>query len=485
MENKYDWLNKRSIRSVDQLRLWSDNPRLNLDEKYLTISDFTEDLITDEADKKSFFELLKSIAIEFIPADPIIVWKDTKNSKFYVAEGNRRVLALKLLRDPDKAPKSIRAYVRALAKNVNQDSIEKILVNIAPTFEDAIWYINQRNSTSSLQRPWSRVQQQRWILDLYNKYSGNIDKICNLTKMTKSELESFIRILHLIDLVKSKEIKDKLTEQEFKEATSSKFPITILERFFSNKLVKEQWGIEFEGTDLKLKNRSSFFDAFSVLIKNIVSSDDSRIAIDTRTITSNLEEILKKLPKVDLEEQDECIITRDTQEQESTIKTKTSVQNTNKPIITNDPNRKQLIPPIYQLTSSDFRLNGLFDELKQLGPKYINVKAASLRIFLDLAVLNYIQSLGIEAKIKEMYKCNLRDVSLGRRLEYLKANNLTVNSKNIVAKLLDDSAKYTLSILNGYIHGKDTHYLDKQFLNGFWDFLFPLFCEILDIKESK
>lgn len=441
MENKYDWLNKRSIRSVDQLRLWSDNPRLKLDEKHQTISDFTEDLIADDADKKSFFDLLKSIAIEFIPADPIIVWKDTKNSKFYVAEGNRRVLALKLLRDPDKAPKSIRAYVRALAKNVNQDSIEKILVNIAPTFEDAIWYINQRNSTSSLQRPWSRVQQQRWILDLYKKYSGDIDKISNLTKMTKSELESFIRILHLIDLVKSKEIKDKLTEQEFKEATSSKFPITILERFFSNKLVKEQWGIEFEGTDLKLKNRSSFFDAFSVLIKNIVSSDDSRIAIDTRTITSNLEEILKKLPKVDLEEQDECIITRDTQEQESTIKTKTSVQNTNKPIITNDPNRKQLIPPIYQLTSSDFRLNGLFNELKQLSQKYINVKAASLRIFLDLAVLNYIQSLGIEAKIKEMYKCNLRDVSLGRRLEYLKANNLTVNSKNIVAKLLDDSAK--------------------------------------------
>ena len=55
MENKYDWLNKRSIRSVDQLRLWSDNPRLNLDEKHLTISDFTEDLITDDADKKKFF----------------------------------------------------------------------------------------------------------------------------------------------------------------------------------------------------------------------------------------------------------------------------------------------------------------------------------------------------------------------------------------------------------------------------------------------
>lgn len=484
MENKYDWLNKRSIRSVDQLRLWSDNPRLNLDEKHLTISDFTEDLITDDADKKSFSELLKSIAIEFIPADPIIVWKDTKNSKFYVAEGNRRVLALKLLRDPDKAPKSIRAYVRALAKNVNRDSIEKILVNIAPTFEDAIWYINQRNSTSSLQRPWSRVQQQRWILDLYNKYSGDIDKISNLTKMTKSELEGFIRILHLIDLVKSKEIKDKLTEQEFKEATSSKFPVTILERFFSNKLVKEQWGIEFEGTDLKLKNRSSFFDAFSVLIKNIVSTDDSRIAIDTRTITSNLEEILKKLPKVNLEEQEEFTITRNVQ-QESTIKANTSVQNTDKRIIKNNPNRKQLILPIYQLTSSDFRLNGLFDELKQLGQKYINVKAASLRVFLDLAVTNYIQSENIEEKIKQHYKCDLREIVLAKRLKYIQTNNLTKQTQSIVTKLLDDNSVYSLSILNGYIHGQNTYHLRRDFINGFWDFLFPLFREILDIKESK
>ena len=473
MENKYDWLNKRSIRSVDQLRLWSDNPRLNLDEKHLTISDFTEDLITDDADKKSFFDLLKSIAIEFIPADPIIVWKDTKNSKFYVAEGNRRVLALKLLRDPDKAPKSIRAYVRALAKNVNQDSIEKILVNIAPTFEDAIWYINQRNSTSSLQRPWSRVQQQRWILDLYNKYSGNIDKICNLTKMTKSELESFIRILHLIDLVKSKEIKDKLTEQEFKEATSSKFPITILERFFSNKLVKDQWGIEFEGTDLKLKNKSSFFDAYSALIKNIVSTEDSKIVIDTRTITSNLEEILKKLPKVDLEEQDECIIS------------KTSEQNTNKTIIRNDPNRKQLVLPIYQLKSSDFRLNGLFDELKLLGQKYINVKAASLRVFLDLAVTNYIQSENIEEEIKQQYRCDLREIVLAKRLKYIQMNKLTKQTQSIVTKLLDDNSFYSLAILNGYIHGQNSCYLRQDFINGFWDFLFPLFREILDIKESE
>lgn len=54
MDNKYEWLNKRYLRSVDQLRLWDENPRLNPDEKHLTIVDFVEDLIADEADKSSF-----------------------------------------------------------------------------------------------------------------------------------------------------------------------------------------------------------------------------------------------------------------------------------------------------------------------------------------------------------------------------------------------------------------------------------------------
>ena len=173
MENKYDWLEKKTPRSVEQLRLWNENPRLNPEEKHITLADFTEDLIADENEKKHFFELLKSVAVEYIPADPIIVWKDDDSQKFYVAEGNRRVLALKLLNDPNKAPKSIRAYVRNLSKD--RVPVDKIKVYVAPSFDDAEWYINQRNSVSTLQRPWSRIQQQRWIETLYEKYGSDID----------------------------------------------------------------------------------------------------------------------------------------------------------------------------------------------------------------------------------------------------------------------------------------------------------------------
>ena len=83
------------MRSVDQLRLWDENPRLNPDEKHLTIVDFVEDLIADEADKSSFFDLLQSISEGFVPADPIVVWRQENNGKYYVAEGNRRVYSFK------------------------------------------------------------------------------------------------------------------------------------------------------------------------------------------------------------------------------------------------------------------------------------------------------------------------------------------------------------------------------------------------------
>lgn len=63
--------------------MWPENPRLNSEEKHIQLSDFAEDLTIEESDKKQFFKLLRSIAEDgFIPADPIVVWKNEENEKF-------------------------------------------------------------------------------------------------------------------------------------------------------------------------------------------------------------------------------------------------------------------------------------------------------------------------------------------------------------------------------------------------------------------
>ncbi len=111
--SEYDWLEKKSLRSVDQLRLWPQNLVSDPEEKHSSLSDYITDLMNDSGEKDDFFKLISSIALNgYIPADPVVVWQDGENDRYYVAEGNRRVLALKLLRNPNKAPKSIRAYIR-------------------------------------------------------------------------------------------------------------------------------------------------------------------------------------------------------------------------------------------------------------------------------------------------------------------------------------------------------------------------------------
>ena len=74
-----------------------------------------------------------------------------ENSQLYVAEGNRRILAIKLLLKPTLAPDSIKKKIEALSSSmINLDVLKTISVIVAPDFDKAEWHINQQNNISSL-----------------------------------------------------------------------------------------------------------------------------------------------------------------------------------------------------------------------------------------------------------------------------------------------------------------------------------------------
>lgn len=504
MNKSYDWLVKKTPRSVDQLKLWPENPRLNPEEEHLTLKEYAEDLTIDNAEKNNFFALVNSIVVDgYVPADPIVVWKDKRNNKYYVAEGNRRVIALKLLREPKKSPKSIRSFIRKASTQIDTTTIEKIPVNVAPSFEDAEWYINQRNSSSTLQRRWSRVQQRRWIVTLYQKHNGDLERILSVTKLTKSEIEEIIRILKIKDLVKLDKVKDNLSDKEFELANSYRFPLTVLERFFSFTDVKEKWGLEYDGLDVNIiSNKDSFYNAFTELIKRIVSEEDNKI--NTRLKKEELEKLLTSLPSVifdndDIEDDDNDDshgLTSNGEEtkndseptgspSEEETEEKPQPEPTPDPInhLKFNPDRPKMVLKIYSLNTDSYRLLGLFNEFKIIPLSYKNTVSSSLRVFVDLAVFKFIETEGIESDLKRYYKDDLRNIPLKKRLEYIKTKKLTGKPQNIIGRLLDPTSQYSLDVLNGFIHNEDTHYLNRQFLNGFWDFLFPLFQELLDIRE--
>ena len=485
----YSWFNKRYLRSIDQLRPWSGNPRLNPEEQHANLRDFIEDIVQEDSDKKNFLELLRSIAKSgFIPADPIVVWKNPGDNHYYVAEGNRRILALKLLRDPGKSPRDIRGSVKSLAKIWSR--IDKVQVNIAPTFEDAEWYISQRNSTSTIQRRWTRLQQMRWVEGLYEKYADDSDTLIEKTNLSLGEIETFIRMIRLLNLVNEEEVKAHLSSTEYKDATAHTFPITVFERFFNISKVREEWGFEFDGTSIIFKNKAEFLTAFTEVIKRIVSTDPNN-KLDTRNVSADkIDDLLNELPKVNLDALDpykvgekEGLVPEPEPEPEPQPAPKPSHREQKGNIY-----RNKLILSFYQLNTSEARLSQLFSELKRLSVNsYVSVCAAAVRVFLDLAVLDFIQSEGLEEDVRNRFHNDLKLVPLKTRLDYLsRCSKLQDNAKavKILKGLINEKETYNLDILNGYVHSKGTEYLNKFFLNGFWDHIFPLLQAMLDITEN-
>ncbi|DAB38320.1 MAG TPA: hypothetical protein CFH83_06595 [Sulfuricurvum kujiense] len=491
----YSWLEKKVLRSVDLLRLWPDNPRLDPDEKHLNIIEYTSDLLSDNGEKDSFLKLVDSISSQgYIPADPVVIWQNEENDKYYVAEGNRRILALKLLRNPQKAPKSIRSFIRKKAELLDRDSIEKIKVCVAPSFEECEWYINQRHALSSLQRPWSRLQQQRWIAELYDKYEGNIEKVMSITGLNKGQLEYTLRILTIRDLALDPVVMKELDSLEQEKVKSHRIPMTILERWFMNPQVREKWGFEFEDDKFRIiSNRKSFLFAYAIWLKHVIHRDDLdvQIQINTRTITSNLDILIEQLPQVSFEQENEEVTSESMDTEHPNINESRTESNTVEPPskrpINKNPDRNQMIYENYQLNTSNYKLDALFRELKVLPiVKYRNCAAISLRVFLDLSINEYINVENCKEEVCSRYNNKpFQDITLKQRLEYIKQNKLASKTPayKVVEKLLNTNNDYCLDTLNVYIHGVETHHTGKHFLNGFWDFLSPLLKEIIDLKE--
>ena len=507
--SNYSWLDQKVLKSINQINLWPENPRLNPEENHLSISDFAEDLIVENADKEAFIELVKSIATKgFIPFDPVVVW--TENKKTYVAEGNRRILAIKLLLNPNEAPLSIRSTIKKHSGKADITSLEKVMVNLAPNFDDAEWYINERNAGSSLHRSWSRVQQHRWVLELYTKYSGNMEIISSKTTMTSSELQSFIRFVKIRDYVNDSEMSKHMSKEDIVLAASIKFPISILERWFSSPAAREHFTLVFDTDNVSFTgDKTRFFIAFSNLIERIIHRQtkykDSDLRIDNRRITSHFQEILDSLPRVKPDEREDEDEERE-EETDTNDNTNTGSEGSGtdgssdsndedskdkskgrKKWMPGDPNRPYLVLPRYDIDTDQVRIGGLFGEFKKISLAYGNTVGVAIRVFLDLSVLYAIESNGYENEIKLWAaKTELRDIPLKKRLQFLEYKKMYgTDSNKILKQLVDPKAVFSLDILNGFAHGKKSVFLEKTYLNSFWDYLFPLFQEIHVINEKK
>ena len=501
------WYEKHEYKSVDDLQLWDTNPRFNPSRKLETLRDCVEELIKDNNGKEKFINLITSIAKNgFIGLDPIIIWQNNE-AGFTVAEGNRRVMALKLLLNPANSPINIRETVTNLSESINKDEIEKINVFLAPSFEDAIWYVTKRHtSTNNGLVSWDRAQQHRFIVNIYNQYHHDPNELEKLTGFDQSTIKGAIYANHIIELKKDEKVTCHLTSDEKNEVLyGTKIKISTLERWFNHSEVKKAWYINFDDYKFKINGDiNSFYIAYAHLLKLMINKNESLgFIVNTRTVDDYLQKILEFLPKVKpLQESgtgkptggDTVKLTgRDTEKPTGGDTEKPTGGDTEKPtdgdnqVRTGNVQRRNLAYKKHIITTDNHRLYALFEELKKLPTKsYLHLSAAGIRIFLDISVDNYISVRQLQLDLKREKKKNFEDITLTEKLKYLSGLNLeSKKATSILQKILNYNNDYSIDTLNKYIHGNTTDKINREFLNSFWDILIPLFEVLVEMKEKK
>ena len=158
---------------IHQLRLDSQNPRLP--DAYLGASE--DQLLEYIAETYSAVEVARSIALHgYFHSEPLIVINRTDDS-YIVVEGNRRLVALRILDEPTLAEKLDDADEwRNLASEANLP--ETIPVVIAPDRQSVAPIIGYRHISGI--EPWEPYAQARFIASLVDNEDLGFQDVANL-----------------------------------------------------------------------------------------------------------------------------------------------------------------------------------------------------------------------------------------------------------------------------------------------------------------
>lgn len=158
----------RQVVEVDprSVRLDPENPRIPSEHRV----DDQDELLGFVAKKFKVDDLARSIASRgFLNVDPIICFEE--GGRFVVREGNRRIAALQLLLEPDRAPDGHVARWRELAKDAEavQHTLSPIAIWIVDDKDDAdlLAYIGFRHVSGIL--AWESHEKAAYIAYLIKK----------------------------------------------------------------------------------------------------------------------------------------------------------------------------------------------------------------------------------------------------------------------------------------------------------------------------
>lgn len=243
---------------IKDLVLDIDNVRLG------TEHESQDEIINDLFLNEGAMSIVKSIHQNgYFPDEPPVVVKE--EGKLVVLDGNRRVVSLKAMLSPAIAPSK---YIPGIEKLMTgYQPIEDISVHVATSRDEAMEYLAAKH-TKTTRKPWNALRRA-YFYYAQKEQGQSVEKLIERYKGV--DIPSYIKMYEMHNVALS--LKNTSQETRNKIMNKRTFPMSTLERFYSDKYIQETLGIDFNKAtgEAKVSSGTDFDKVYSRVVTDIVS----------------------------------------------------------------------------------------------------------------------------------------------------------------------------------------------------------------------
>ena len=431
-------------------------------------------------DHDKALDIARSIATHgYFENEPLLAIHDGRH--YVVVEGNRRLAALKALKQPELLTGNVGRQVERLARHANLEERISVPVVVAPSRRATDRLLAGRHIGTPV-LPWQAENRASFILskleegysneELYDEL-GFTDQDIQKARQTRAVAE----MTRALDLTEN--VKAKINNPRVKL-------FTTLERVIESSVGREYLNVEPDlNHGIRGKTtKKEFMRAFKHLVTDIVLEQET-----SRTLNKN--EDIRGYFK---QRNPEAVAAkkRGTFVPEDIITGKSSV-----PIKKPKPKKRSkkmsesVVPSSFKVRFGHDRLVDIRKELISLKrDRFPNAGAVLLRVFLELAIKDYLGRTGRLKKIMNDLKSKKKLPQNGRppmrlltkEMISIAKNNLPQTDATLVEKALqhNPAAPFSLDDLHAFVHHTD--FPVAQDIRQFWNRTEPLFKLMLEKK---
>jgi len=468
------WKNTYQQIEVEKLDLDLNNPRTNTG-GHQKIYEVIKELLDE-----NIIELIESISLKGYAAVSVaMVIKE--NNKNVVIDGNRRLLAVKVLNNPNIIKKFVPINISNFdfekikqLSNSKKEEVRDLTAIIYPSRKDAEHEMSILHLDGEAVKKWKPLRQYRYFQNRAVKEKDTLFDLSESLGINIDRIRKGLITIQLYNFAKEKINLGKLHEKVFndKDFKTDKFQKTVVneegERFLG-------YSFDQEKCTLIIENTIKFTEHLKKVLLELYN-EKSPYFLSAQYPTKNRAEFFKTI-------EPQFLTVKENKKTKQVLNDKNDEKEAQE---RSDQKPKGLfrasnVP--YKLKSSTLRI--LYDELKDIEVKrFSNATHDLLRSFLECSLAEYLTQI---EEYKKVQKSNEHNPKLGEMLTHVINKNI-IDDQDIIDILKDIKADwdkpYSIERMNKVNHNKN-YASSESDVRVTWGKLEPFFKIILNPKKKK